>query len=224
MHMADGLVNLPINGAAWVASGTVCAVALRHANATLGDKHPPLLGMTGAFIFAAQMLNFPVLPGVSGHFMGGALAVLLLGPLNAVLVMALVVGVQCLLFADGGLSVLGVNILNLAVVGPLAAHLAFRLLRRAAYGGRAAFLACAAVSAWLSVVAAALVCGLQLLASGTLPWSGVGLLVAVHVPIGLGEALVTFGALSVILGARPDLVAAWPPAEVSADAACEGVL
>jgi cobalt/nickel transport system permease protein len=174
------------------------------------ERQIPLIGMTAAFVFAAQMNNFPVAPGVSGHFLGATLAAILLGPANAVLVMAVVLGIQCLGFADGGVTALGTNFVNMAVIPTLIYFLAFVALRKVIGRGRRAFFVATALSAWLSVVAASAACSVEFAASGTTP-----LVVMLppmlfwHALIGGGEAVITCTVLSVVFSARPDLVAAW---------------
>ena len=115
MHLPDGLLSHSIALATYAGSLGVCAVAVVKANRDLDERQVPLLGMTGAFIFAAQMLNFPIAVGTTGHFMGAGLAAILLGPLNACLVLGLVLGIQCFLFGDGGLTALGANTFNMGV-------------------------------------------------------------------------------------------------------------
>jgi cobalt/nickel transport system permease protein len=211
MHIPDGFVSGPINIAGYAVSALAVGAAVRAANRGLDERLAPLLGVTAAFVFAAQMLNFPVGAGTSGHFLGAVLAMLLLGPLNTCLVMALVLTVQCLLFADGGLSALGTNIFNMGVVGGLLSYGVFEAIRRVLPKTRSAFLFAAAFTAWFSIVAAATACSLELAWSGTAPLRIVlPVMAGVHTVIGIGEALITSAALSVIVAVRPDLVRAWP--------------
>lgn len=211
MHIPDGFVSGAVNAAAGAVSLGVCGLALARANRTLGEKQVPLLGVTSAFIFAAQMLNFPIAGGTSGHFLGATLAAILLGPLNACLVMAVVLVIQCLGFADGGLTALGTNLLNMGLVGALAPYGAFRLAVAMLPRTRACFLGAAAGAAWLSVVLASLCCAVELGLSGTVPLAlAAPAMGGVHAVIGIGEALITAAVLSTVLAARPDLVGAWP--------------
>ena len=167
--------------------------------------------MTAAFVFAAQMLNFPVAGGTSGHFMGALLAALLLGPLNACLVMAVVLAVQALVFSDGGVTALGTNLFNMGLVGGLGGWLVFAGLRGLLPRSRGAFLAAAGLGAWVSVVLAATACAIELALSGTSPLAIVlPAMAGIHAVIGLGEAIITVTALSTVIAVRPDLVAAWP--------------
>jgi cobalt/nickel transport system permease protein len=217
MHIPDGLVSAPINIATAVVSTGVGAAAVARARRTLGDKQVPILGVSAAFVFAAQMLNFPVAAGTSGHFLGALLVALLLGPLNGFLVMAVVLVIQGLLFADGGLTALGTNIFNMGIVGGLGGYGLFRLLTLLLPRRKGAFVAAAAVSAWFSVVLAASVCAVELALSGTAPLAvAVPAQAGVHLLIGIGEGIISAVVISLMLGVRPDLVIAWKPREVSA--------
>lgn len=207
MHIPDGFVSAPINAAAFAGAALVCGVALARAEKTLGERQIPLVGVTAAFVFAAQMLNFPVAAGTSGHFMGAALAAILLGPLNGVLVLSLVVTIQCLLFADGGLTALGTNALNMGVVGCLGGYGIFRLARWVLPQTRGGLVAAAVAAAWGSILLASGACALEVGLSGTYPLGAVlPAMLGVHSIIGVGEALITGVTLSTVLAARPDLV------------------
>ncbi len=207
MHLPDGFVNFPLSAGAFVVSAGVAAVAVRRAGETLGERQAPLLGVTAAYVFAAQMLNFPIAAGTSGHFLGAVLAALLLGPLNGFLVMALVLVMQCLLFQDGGLSALGLNLFNMGVAGGLGGYAAFRTLRWVLPKTRAMTLLAAAVASWISIVLASSACALELAASGTMPLIvALPAMTGVHAVIGLGEALITAATLSLVMAARPDLL------------------
>lgn len=213
MHIPDGFISHPINIATYVVSGGVTAVAVRAANKELGEKQAPFLGMTAAFIFAAQMLNFPVAGGTSGHFLGAMLAAALLGPLNAFLIMTVVLAVQCFGFADGGLSALGTNIFNMGVIGGIVTYALFAGLRTILPRTRGGFIASLAAGSWLSVVLASSACSIELALSGTVPFAAAFTAMAgVHAIIGVGEAIITTAVVSLVLGVRPDLVRAWTPA------------
>lgn len=187
---------------------------------TLGERQVPLLGVTAAFVFAAQMLNFPVAAGTSGHFMGAVMAALLLGPLNGALVLALVLVVQCFVFADGGMTALGTNVFNMGVVGALGGYAIFRIALALLPGTRAGFLAATAIASWLSIVLAASACAVELSLSGTYPLvPALTAMAGVHALIGIGEAVVTCATMSMVLAARPDLVRAWPSTQPSAQGA-----
>lgn len=207
MHIPDGFLNAAtLAGSGVIAAGGV-ANAVRVAGAKIGEKQIPLMGIMAAFIFAAQMLNFPVAGGTSGHLMGAALCAILLGPWSAVIIMTLVLAAQALIFQDGGLLALGANILNMGIIGGLGSFLAFRLLSGISSGNRFLNLTATFVAAWLSVVLAAAACALELAMSGTSPL-GVVLpaMTAVHALIGIGEGLVTLAVLSLIRVSRPDLL------------------
>jgi len=207
MHIPDGFVSNPIALAGYVISAGAVAVALARAKRNLDERQVPLLGVTAAFIFAAQMLNFPVAGGTSGHFLGGLLAAVLLGPLNALLVMALVLLIQCLVYADGGLTALGANIFNMGVVAAGAGYLIFRGLLWLLPKNRAGFLAAAGIASWLSVMLSASACALELAFSGVSPlklvWPAMAI---VHALIGIGEAVITAVVLSMVLAIRQDLI------------------
>ena len=207
MHIPDGFLDAKtalVTGA-FAAGGL--AVALARVRTTLAPQRMPLLGLAAAFIFAAQMLNFPVAGGTSGHLIGGALAVVLLGPAAAVIAMSAVILLQCLLFNDGGVTALGANLFNMALLAPVAAWLVYRLMRRVLGGGPRSRLVAAAFAAWCSTVLAALVCAGQLAWSGTVPWRLAWVAMGgVHALIGIGEALITTLILGAIAAARPDLL------------------
>jgi len=218
MHIPDGFVSNSIAVATYAVSTGAVALALQRAKRNLDERQVPLLGVTAAFIFAAQMLNFPVAGGTSGHFLGALLAAILLGPLNAILIMALVLLIQCLVFADGGLTALGVNVFNMGVLAGGAGYFIFRGLNFLLPKNRAGFLAAAGVAAWLSVELAASACAMELALSGVSPLKLVFPAMAlVHALIGIGEAVITAAVLSVVLAARRDLIpAATLPREASA--------
>jgi len=167
----------------------------------------PLLGVAGAFLFAAQMLNFPVAGGTSGHLLGALLACLLLGPLPGTLVMGVVLGIQCLLFADGGITALGSNFFNMAIVGGLGGMAVFSSLRAVLPGSRGGVLSAVGGAAWASVLLGAAACALELALSGTAPLPVVlPAMLGVHAVIGAGEALITIAVVAAILNTRPDLL------------------
>jgi len=206
MHIPDGFLSLPIALLGWVAAVALLTVALRRTRDQLGERQIPLMGVMAAFIFAAQMINFPVAGGTSGHLLGGALAAIALGPWAGMVVMASVIGVQALLFQDGGLVVMGANILNM---GLLTALVGYGLYRGVAGRSRGVRLAVAGVAAWLSVMAGALATSLELGLSGTSALAVVlPAMLGVHALIGIGEALITVAALAFIMQTRPDLLKA----------------
>lgn len=206
MHIPDGFLDAKTalgTGAAGVAG---LAIAVRHVRASLPPQKVPLLGLGGAFIFAAQMLNFPVLGGTSGHLVGATLAALLLGPSAAVIVMTAVLLVQCLVFADGGVTALGANVFNMAIVAPLVGFASARTVQSLLRSERG-LIAGAAFGAWCSIVAAAISCAAQLALSGIAQWRMVfPAMAGIHMVIGLGEGLITALVLTSVLQLRPELL------------------
>ena len=207
MHIPDGFVNIPVAAATYVASGGSLAYAVRRTNEELGEKQVPLMGVMGAFIFAAQMLNFPVAGGTSGHLIGGALATILLGPWAGMLIMTSVLVVQALIFQDGGLVALGANVFNMGIVACLVGHYAFTWLKRLLGEGTQGVVISGFVAAWASVVVAAIVCALELAISGTSALAvALPAMTLVHVLIGVGEGLITVAVLVFLAATRRDLL------------------
>jgi cobalt/nickel transport system permease protein len=214
MHIPDGFLSPEVAGATAVVAAGAVAVGVRQAGARLDDRQVPLLGVTGAFVFAVQMLNFPVAGGTSGHFLGAALTAVLLGPWLACLVMAVVIATQCFVFADGGISAVGANVLNMGVIGALLVGGLMLAARRLLPRRRGVLLAVAGAGAWLAVVAGALGTAACLAISGTVAaGTVVPAIVGVHAVIGVGEAVITVAALSAIMASRPDLIGGWAPAQ-----------
>ena len=209
MHIPDGFLSVTVAVLCWVVAIAGVALAIWRSSETLGQRQVPLMGVLAAFIFAAQMLNFTVAGGTSGHLIGGALAAVLLGPAAAVLTMTTVVAVQALLFQDGGLLVLGANITNMAIVASLVSYGVYRGVQLLAGGRRWGVLVGGFASAWVSVVISAVATAMELGFSGTSP-IGVGLpaMAGVHMLIGLGEGLITAAALALVTAVRPDLIEA----------------
>lgn len=206
MHIPDGFLSMPVALIFWVITVALLLVAIRKTQQQLGERQIPLMGVMAAFIFAAQMINFPIAGGTSGHLLGGVLAAVMLGPWAGMLVMACVIIVQGLLFQDGGLLVMGANIFNMGLVTSALGSLYHGLAARQSKGVR---LVVAGVLAWLSVVAGALFTALQLGFSGTSPFAiVVPAMLGVHALIGIGEGLITMAALAFVMQVRPDLVAA----------------
>lgn len=214
MHIPDGFVSTGTAAATWLASAGSIGYAVRRVNRELQERQVPLMGVTAAFIFAAQMMNFTVAGGTSGHLLGGALAAILLGPWAGMLVLTSVLAVQALLFQDGGLLALGANILNMAVVGVLVGWVVYTALRRLLGARTWATMVSGFAAAWLSVVVASLVAAAELAISGTSPWvvalPAMGL---VHILIGIGEGMITVGVLAFLQAARPDLLTLRQPSE-----------
>jgi cobalt/nickel transport system permease protein len=209
LHIPDGFLSVPVSIFLWLVSALVVYYALRQVNREMGERQVPLMGVLAAAIFAGQMLNFAVGGGTSGHLMGAALAAILLGPWAAILVLTTVVGVQALIFQDGGLLVLGANIFNMAVVGVTVALMAYQTALKLSGGRKWGVLAGAFGAAWLSTEIASLAVALQLAISGTSPANiAVPAMAAVHAVIGVGEGLITLGAVAFVSVARPDLLQA----------------
>ena len=209
LHIPDGFLSLPVALAFWVITILTITLAIRRSQDELGERQIPLMGVIAAFIFAAQMINFPIAGGTSGHLLGGALAAILLGPWAGILVMSTVVGVQALFFQDGGLVVMGANIFNMGILTALIGYGMFRLVKDQ---GRGLQLGMTGVAAWLSVMGGALFTALQLWLSGTTTLAVVmPAMLGVHALIGIGEALITAAALGFIYQTRPDLLQAEEP-------------
>jgi len=207
MHIPDGFLDGGVAAAAAVPAAAAVGYGVHRAGKTLDDRKVPLLGVTAAFIFAVQMLYFPVAGGTSGHLLGGALAAILLGPWLACIVMAVVISGQAFVFADGGITALGANVFNMGVVGALGIGLTMIAARHLLPRSRAAFLSVAAAGAWASVMIGALLCSVELGISGTVPFATVlPAMLGVHALIGVGEAVITVAAVAGVLATRPDLI------------------
>jgi cobalt/nickel transport system permease protein len=211
LHIPDGFLSAGVALACGVLAIAAVTYALRVANVELDEARVPLLGVLAAFIFAAQMLNFPIAGGTSGHFLGATLAAVLLGPWLACLVMAVVIAVQAFAFADGGISALGANVLNMGVLGALLAGLLVAGLMKAIPHSRAAFLSVVGVVSWLAVMVGAAATSVELAVSDTVPLAtSLPAMLGVHSLIGIGEAVITVAAVSAVLVSRPDLVTLAP--------------
>ncbi|AEV83337.1 cobalamin biosynthesis protein CbiM [Actinoplanes sp. SE50] len=223
MHIANGIVNGPVSAAFVVLAVAALAVCVWRARADLDDRLAPMAGLVAAFIFAVQMLNFQVLPGVSGHLLGGTLAVILVGPWVGALCVSTVLIVQCLLFADGGLTAIGLNITNMALLGTAAGYLLVAGLLRILPKSPAGLGATAFVASVVSVVVASQGFVLEYALGGTtdlsLPWIS-GTMAGVHVLIGIGEGIIAATTVMTVARVRPDLVYALrkfrKPVEVAA--------
>lgn len=219
MHLPDGLMHPILAALGWLVTLAVLAVAHHRHKDELQEEDLPLMGLMAAGLFVAQMLNFPVGGGTSGHLLGAALATFLLGPWAALLVMALVLGVQALLFGDGGITAYGLNFMNMGVIGVGAAYLVLEKLPFLR-GELRMFLA-----AWCAVFLGALACALQLGLSATLGDYGIAYEVALpamagwHALIGLGEGLISTAAVAYLAQRAPDLLPAHPQTPRLAEAA-----
>lgn len=214
LHIPDGFINIPISALFGVISIALIAISLRRAGAVLDDRTTPLAGLTAVFIFAAQMINFPVAAGTSGHLLGAALATALVGPHAATLALTVVLGVQALLFADGGLSALGLNIFNISILAVWVSHFLFKSLQKIFSKSKFGVTLAATVAAYISVPVAAIGFSIQYALGGTGTISATTVtsaMVGTHLLIGLGEALITFITISSILTTRSDLVYGYKP-------------
>lgn len=209
MHMPDGLINAPVSiGAAVIAAGAI-TVGLKKSKGTLDSQTAPLAGLVAVFIFAFQMMNFPVAAGTSGHLMGGALASILVGPYVAILVMTVVVSLQALVFADGGLSALGLNLLNMGIVSIVVSALLFAGLMKLLPKTRTSIIGVSATVAFISVLASAGAFVFEYSLGGNATYDIASVLISVmsvHVLIGIGEAIITGLTIGAILATRADLV------------------
>jgi cobalt/nickel transport system permease protein len=209
MHLPDGFLDAKTALLSSGAAVSGVALALRQVGASLEPRRVPMLGLGAAFVFAAQMLNFPIVGGTSGHLIGGVLAAILLGPSAAVLVMTCVLIVQCLMFADGGLLSLGANVFNMGIVNVCGGYFVYRLLKSALRmdPNRASVFA-AAFAAWFGTVLGAVVCSGELALAKTVPWSfAFPAMVNAHMIIGVGEGLATGLIVLAVLRSRPQLLA-----------------
>ncbi|MFF6995656.1 energy-coupling factor ABC transporter permease [Streptomyces sp. NPDC008313] len=209
MHVPDGFINAPVSAVTGVVAAGAVAVSLKGARRELDERTAPLAGLVAAFIFAVQMLNFPVAAGTSGHLLGGALAAILVGPFTGVLCVSVVLLMQGILFADGGLTALGVNITDMAIVTTVVAYAVFRGLVKVLPRTRRSVTVASFLAALLSVPAAAVAFTLLYAAGGTTDVS-IGkvatAMVGVHVLIGIGEAVITALTVGAVIAVRPDLV------------------
>lgn len=209
MHVPDGFLDAPTSVATGVVAAAAVGVALRRARTELDDRTAPMAGLVAAFVFAAQMINFPVGAGTSGHLMGGALAAVLVGPWTGLLCVSVVLVVQALFMADGGITALGTNVVLIGVVTALVGYVVFRALQAVLPRRLGTVAPTAAVAAFVSVPAAAAVFSLLFAIGGTAPVDAGKVLTAMlgwHVLIGIGEAVVTGLVVGAVVAVRPDLV------------------
>jgi cobalt/nickel transport system permease protein len=208
MHIPDGFLSAPVSLVTWGVAIALVVTALNRVQSEYQERTVPLMGVCAAFIFAAQMINFPIPGGTSGHLLGGTLAGVLLGPWAGSLVMTVVFIVQGMLFQDGGLTVLGANIFNMGLVGTFGGYYLYKAIRSTlGFNSWRGMAIATGIAAWSSVVIASLICGFELAISGTVP-----LVVALmammtwHVLIGVGEAIITVLAVSYVWRTRPDMI------------------
>jgi cobalt/nickel transport system permease protein len=206
MHIPDGFLDTRTAFASGVFSIAGLWAAVRHATRHMRSRLIPMVGLTAAFVFVAQMINFPIAGGTSGHLLGATLAAILLGPSAAVIVMACVLLIQAFVFADGGALALGANILNMAIVAPICGFGAYHLLLRILRGQRGRLVA-ASLGAWFSTVVASLFCAGELALSGVVAWNLVlPAMAGIHSLIGIGEGVITMLVLAAIGSTRPELL------------------
>jgi cobalt/nickel transport system permease protein len=209
VHIPDGFIDAGISAAAGVVAAGGIAIALKKSGQALEERQAPLAGLVSAFVFAVQMLNFPVAAGTSGHLLGGVLATVLVGPWAGAVCIAVVLFIQALLFADGGLSALGLNVLNMSLLGGLGGYLVFLGIRRVLPRTKSGVVLASALAGGISVVLAAVGFVVEFAIGGTADVSlkaVLGAMVGVHVLIGVGEAFITGMTVSAVLASRPDLV------------------
>jgi cobalt/nickel transport system permease protein len=213
MHIPDGFLDAKTVACTAALSAIGLGLAMREARRDMPRRQVPLMGLTAAVVFAGQMLNFPVFGGTSGHLVGSVLAAVLVGPAAACVVMTAVLVLQCLVFSDGGITALGANVFNMAMVATVGGYWIYRLVHRAMPTSRGRLVA-AAFAGWCSTVLAAICCSGELVMSGKAQASHIfPVMVNVHMIIGLGEAAITAMVLAAIAKTRPELIAADAPAE-----------
>ncbi len=206
MHIPDGFLSVPVSLIGWAVAVTLLALAASRVRDQLGDRRIPLIGVLAAFIFAAQMLNFPVAGGTSGHLVGAALAAILLGPWAAAVTMTSVLAIQALMFQDGGLLAFGFNVINMGLIGAFIGYGVYRLAVRA-LGERRGLVVGGALGAWAGVVVSSAACAVELSLSGTTALNlALPAMVGIHVLIGAVEGAITVAALLFIRQTRPDLL------------------
>jgi cobalt/nickel transport system permease protein len=204
MHIPDGFLAANTWLPTWLISIGAIGYCLRKTAKILKDRMVPLMGVSAAFIFAAQMLNFPIIGGTSGHLLGGVLAAVLMGPYAGAIVITVVLTAQCFIFQDGGLSALGANILNMAFIASMGGYIIYNIARKIL---RNNIIISAGIAAWFSVVMASGACAVELAVSGISPLKIVfPAMVGVHALIGVGEAIITSLVVGFVLRVRPDLI------------------
>ena len=207
LHIPDGFLSILVSIALWIISIVFVSYALKRVGKDVGEHQVPLMGVLAAAIFAGQMLNFAVAGGTSGHLMGATIATILMGPWAAMLIMTSVVSIQALIFQDGGLLALGANIFNMGIVGVAVSYTVYRTALRLVGNQKTGIFSGGFIAAWLSIVITSLAVGLQLALSGTSPANlAIPAMAGVHALIGIGEGLITVGALAFLLASRPDLI------------------
>ena len=206
MHITDGFLDVKTWTILAIVSAIGVGLSVKKVNKDIGEKQIPLMGVMAAFVFVAQMINFPVPGGTSGHFLGGVLSVILLGPFAGLIVMSSVLIIQCLIFQDGGLTALGANIFNMGIIGAVVGWYIYISLSRLIKNDKGLFIS-AFIAAWVSTVLSAAACAVELGIAGIVPVKiAVVSMSIVYALIGIGEGLITAAALGFILNLRPDLL------------------
>ena len=212
MHVPDGFMNVTMSAATGVISfGTLWAY-IRSAKDLIADKFIALTGMMSALIFVLQMINFPIAAGTSGHLLGGALAVIVLGPRLGLICLSVVVIIQSLLFADGGLSALGVNVLNMAIVTSATSWFIVKYWIKFIGKNKTSIVSVSVLAGILSVVFSSIAFTIQYAIGGTIsiPVGTVLLaMVTTHFIIGFGEGVITALIVTLLIRVRPDLIYAY---------------
>jgi cobalamin biosynthesis protein CbiM len=209
MHIPDGFIDIPTSAAFAAVAAVGVAASLKGAAKSLDEKTAPLAGLTATFIFAVQMLNFPVAAGTSGHLFGSVLAAVLVGPYVATLALSVVLLLQALLFADGGLTAAGLNVFNLSLVGVWVGYGAFLLVKKILPKNKPSVTTAAAIAGFISVPAAVMGFVLQYAIGANSTFSVTAVftgMMSAHVLIGIGEAVITAFSVTAVMASRPDLV------------------
>lgn len=209
MHIPDGFIDIPTSAAFAAIAAVGVGASLKGAAKSLDEKTAPLAGLTATFIFAVQMINFPVAAGTSGHLFGSVLAAVLVGPYVATLALSVVLLLQALLFADGGLSAAGLNVFNLSLVGVWVGYGVFLLVKKILPKNKPSITTAAAIAAFISVPAAVLGFLLQYAIGANSTFSLTAVftgMMGTHLLIGIGEAVITAFSVTAVMASRPDLV------------------
>jgi cobalt/nickel transport system permease protein len=209
MHIPDGFIDIPTSAAFAAVAAVGVAASLKGAAKSLDEKTAPLAGLTATFIFAVQMLNFPVAAGTSGHLFGSVLAAVLVGPYVATLALSVVLLLQALLFADGGLTAAGLNVFNLSLVGVWVGYGVFLLVKKILPKNKPSITTAAAIAGFISVPAAVMGFVLQYAIGANSTFSVTAVftgMMGAHVLIGIGEAVITAFSVTAVMASRPDLV------------------
>jgi cobalt/nickel transport system permease protein len=208
MHIPDGFLDLRMIAITYAITIVFWMVASLKFKGSLGEKQVPLLALVTAGVFAAQMVNFPIIGGTSGHLVGATLISILFGPYAAIVSITIILLIQCFMFGDGGITTLGANVLNMGIVAALSGYLIYKAIRKLG-GGKAVVLAASFIGSYASIVLGAFVCGIELGLSSVFPYGidvTVPIMVFWHLIIGIGEGLITVLILSVLIRTQPGII------------------